>query len=296
MSDRIDYAIENGVYGRRLVLLGDWTESYRDLMQREGIAELSINYARGFSGGSVEFLRDIPFLRGLHFIAYAVKNIAAIQSLTELRSLYLASRGDQTAIDLAQLSSLEDLFIEWCPSAQSLFQLRTLKRLGILEYPKKATTDFAGLTGLKKLWISDSPVEDLSGIWRLNGLQRLEVYLLRHLSDIEGIQQLNQLERLDIGSCRGIADICPIASLHRLRWLSIGNCKQIRTISCLGGLANLKTLILNESTDVADGNLEVLRSLPSLARVAFKDRRHYSHRRSHFPEWSMPDADDRVEV
>src|SRR5436309_196037 len=90
--------IEPGILQSALVLNGRWHPSYAAFMQRYGILELNVNYAKGFVGDDLTFLREVPFLKGLTLITYNISNVSNIHILHELRALNLGSR-DKTPID-----------------------------------------------------------------------------------------------------------------------------------------------------------------------------------------------------
>jgi len=101
-----NFQIEAGDFGPRLVIDSAWSPAYADYMETHGITEITVNYARGFQGDNIDFLRTIPSLRGLLFISYAVEDGSPINDLQKLRSLTVGYIG-KTVIDFKSLPDLQ---------------------------------------------------------------------------------------------------------------------------------------------------------------------------------------------
>jgi hypothetical protein len=61
--------------------------------------------------------------------------------------------------------------------------------------------------------------------------------------------------------------------------LNIGN---IETIKGIENLKDLNDFIFYESTNILDGDLYPITKLENLKKIAFQNRRHYSHKREDF--------------
>ena len=82
------------------------------------------------------------------------------------------------------------------------------------------------------------------------------------IEDLEGIQRLTGLERLDLWD-NAIIDISPLGGLTSLSWLNIG-ANSVADVSALAGLTNLTFLQIREN-EIADvGGLGVLTRLTDL--------------------------------
>ncbi len=281
----IDISIEKGEFGERLVLHQEWKSEYINYMLDHDISELNVNYARGFKGGSLDFLQDLPFLTGLLLIVYNVSDTSVIHSLKRLRALNLGTQ-DKTPLDFTHFPSLEDCFLNWRTNSESIFQCINLKRLYIDKYAEKTTERFGHLSALKELYFSAGPVADLKGLSSLQGLEKLGFYHLRSLASLEGIQSLTRLEELKIETCRKINSIDEVRNLKNLRRLTIANCGDIVSLRPIDGLSELERLYFYESTNILDGDLSSLKRLKRLLDVRFKDRKHYSQKREHYPPFN----------
>jgi hypothetical protein len=93
------------------------------------------------------------------------------------------------------------------------------------------------------------------------------------------LDALTELVELEITNCPRLERIDVVARLAELQKLTLGNNGKVESLKPLRGLRNLHWLTFPESTNIVDGDLTPLLELPSLRKVAFQNRRHYSHRR-----------------
>jgi hypothetical protein len=61
----------------------------------------------------------------------------------------------------------------------------------------------------------------------------------------------------------------------------VNNCGDIETLKPLSRLTSLEWVTFSESTNIVDGDLSSLFQM-RLSRIAFQNRRHYSHKREAF--------------
>ncbi len=274
-----NYEIEDGDYGPRLVLQGDWNVDCLDFMLTHGIKELNVNYARGFTGTSLDFLKQLPFLEGLLLLVYHIPNTSAVQSLHNLRSFINGCR-DKTPLDFDQFPHLEKCGINWRKGSESLFRCNTLKWLNIDKLADKTTEDFVQLTNLNSLEITFGPqVRNLAGLESLKSLRTLGLYWLRHLTSLADISTLTELEVLDIQTCTKLTSLEDIAPLTGLKFLNVVSCGEISSLHPIKNLPNLQQIGF-DGTNILDGDLSVLANSASLKNYIFNYRRHYSHRRT----------------
>lgn len=273
-----EYEIEKGDFGPRLVLQGDWSLKYRDYMLAYGIKEINVNYAWGYTGTSLEFLKQLPFLEGLLLLVYHIPNTSTVQSLPNLRSFINGCR-DKTPLDFDQFPRLEKCGINWRKGSESLFRCNSLKWLNISNLADKTTEDFVQLTNLSTLELTYSPqVRDLAGLSSLTSLRTLGLYWQRHLATLANISTLTELQVLNIQTCTKLTSLEDVKSLVGLEFLNIVNCGDIASLKPIASLPDLKQIGF-VGTNILDGDLSVLASSVSLKNYIFNNRRHYSHRR-----------------
>jgi hypothetical protein len=281
MAER--WLIESGDRGPRLVMRGPWSQAALKALNGGGVKELELNYAKGWEGDAYSFLHQLTQLEALELTDWNAEDVSAINQLTQLRYLKVFTYC-KTELRFSQFPLLEDCRLEWRPKARSLFEHEGVKKLFLSKYSGKDLTAFSGLKRLDSLSLASPKLESLEGIQSLRALTFFGVYKCRSLASLEGIEVLAALRQLEVNDCPKVSDISPLASLSQLRELQLCNDGRIDSFAPLRQLEHLRVFFFYESTDVADGDLSVLKELPELRRVVFMDRRHYSHRGLDFPE------------
>lgn len=273
-----DFVVEEGKHGLRLVLTSAWNPEVRRYMEENKIAGLVLNYARGWVGDSISFVTDLPFLREFVIVDWKIKEVSPVHELKQLRSLQVSTYCN-TSIQFDNFPDLEDCGLRWRNGSESLFVQRTLKHLFLSDSPLTDSSVVAEMIGLESLSISTSSIKDVWGIGNLRRLRTLGLYHLKQLENLTGLEGIPQLEELEIVDCRKVENIEPIGELVNLRKLILGNDGSLKSLKPLRGHKYMQWLTFPESTNIVDGDLSVLLELPSLRKVAFQNRRHYSHSR-----------------
>lgn len=274
-------SLEDGKYGRRAVLNSVWSDELVSYLADNEVVELELNHAKGWQGDDLTFLAHLPGLKSFEIFDFTIRDIQPIHCLHELRSLGVTTYCS-TAIEFSAFPQLENCALEWRTGAASLFGCVTLRELFVNRFHGKTTASFAGLTNLESLAILNAPVESLDGLKSLTRLRSLRLANLKKLGSLAGIQELTNLEDLEIHTCSKISSIREVSSLVRLKRLALNNDGKIESLRPLLALAGLETVSFYESTNIVDGDLSPLLHQKALARVSFRNRRHYSHRREDF--------------
>jgi len=273
------YSIRESPFGpgRDAVLEGPWGPELEELVRSGAVDGLSINFAKGFTGPDIEFVRDLP-LRRVFMIARHIDDVAALGTLHDLEFLHLHA-GPKARIDLASFPRLRRLGLaDWKYLQGGLSNAAPLDDLYVGHYTADDLQPVAGMHSLEKLRLDDRPtLRSLHGAESLVRLEDLTVAVARNLSDISGVRGLaSRLRRLDLESDRKVPDLEPVSHLAKLQHLNAANCGDIPTLEPLQDLTALESLYLYESTRVVDGDLSVLIGLPALRDLRLANRRHYS--------------------
>jgi len=109
-------------------------------------------------------------------------------------------------------------------------------------------------------------------------LRSLRLANLRQLESLAGIEQLKNLQELEIHTCRRIHSIDEIGQLYQLRKLHLNNDGDIESLKPLANIEHLEWVTFYESTNIIDGDLSPLVRQRHLSQLAFRNRRHYSHK------------------
>lgn len=272
------FVVEEGAYGPRLAMTGSWADEARAYMEREGIDELYLNYARGWKGDDLRFLSRLGWLKAFTILDWKIQDVSPIHSLTELLMLEVSTYC-KTPIHFGSFPKLEECRLSWRAGADSVFSCGTLRRFVVSEYGERSTTSFTGLQQLESLSIVGGEVERLDGLGSLRRLRFLGLYNLRRLRSLAGIEKLSQLEGLEINECPLLHRIDEIGQLKNLRRLELNENGKIETLKPLEQLRELREVFFYGSTSIADGNLTPLSVLPHLEKTSFQNRRHYTHTR-----------------
>ena len=275
-----DVIFEEGRYGRRAVIRGRWHEGLASNLRDEHIAELELNQGKGWIGTDLSFLKDLLFLKSFEILDLNIKDVQPIHMLRELKRLNVTTYC-KTRIDFSVFASLEDCTLEWRRGADSLFKCNSLKRLVLCRYSSKNFSVIADLKNLESLTILVAPFEYLTGIEKLLRLKKLRLGMLTRLESLYGIETLICLEDLDIDTCRRVVSLSPVESLKNLRRISFSNGGDIESLAPLNKLSSLEMIAFYESTKIVDGDMSPLLRQPKLTRVAYQNRRYYSHTREH---------------
>ena len=278
---------ETGTYGLRAVLTGPWSEETAHSVVAHGAVELELNRSKGWRGHDLRFLETLPHLLVFEILDLGIEDVSAIHALHALKALDVNTYCS-TEIRFSAFPDLEDCSLEWRARARSVFDCTTLKRLFINRYKGKDTAPFANLVSLERLGLLNAPITNVHGLSGLRQLQRLRLGALRCLESLAGIEELTSLERLNVDTCRRIRLIDPIVGLTHLRELYVNNCGEIESLKPLDGLVSLEAVTFDASTNVRDGDMSVLTHLPNLSRLAFANRRHYTHRCEEFRAYTNP--------
>lgn len=282
----LGYSLSADEYGTTLVLEGPWSDDLLPVIEENKVTGLWINYARGFVGNDITFLKKLPDLKYLLIASYWLDDVSPINGLSNLRSLYLSAT-TYKGIDFSGLRRLEKLSLDYTTGMKSLVKCTSLRYLNVGSLRVKDLTILSELQGLDFLEVSSSPVADLDGIENLPHLRVIALYYLTKLTDISALAKCPRLEIVDIEACRKIGSIEPVRPLTRLKRLQFSKCGQIESLSPVGDLKDLVDLIFDYDTNIVDGDLDPMTKLKKLQYTYFLDRPHYNHRASEFPMAGM---------
>ena len=275
----MNISIEKGVVGKKIVCTGSWDDSITKYMQKEDITELELNTAKGWAGKNISFLPELSsFLTAFTIIGLQIDDVKEINSLHNVTYLNIQTYHD-TEIDFTQFSKLEVCSIFWNQKLGSIGECITLRDLFIYKFKGTDFSLFSKLKKLERLRIKGAQIDSLKGIDSLKNLKKLEMYLFTKLTSLSGIESSDNLEMLVVDTCKKIENIKEVSELKKLKVLAINNCGEIESLAPIVGLKKLQQVLFWESTNIKDGELSILKGLPFLEKVAFQNRRHYSHKK-----------------
>jgi hypothetical protein len=267
-----------------LVLKGEWNGSIAPYMRTHQIVGLRLSGYLGWHSTHLDFLHDVPFVEYLDILATKVEDISGIYALKELS--YLSLEGRTPSIDFSRLPRLKTLALgKVSPGLHlDLWKAKTIRKLALTAPKPASLAILEQLPVLQELGVCFASIYDLSFAAGTAGLRRLSLVACNSLRTLQGIECSKGLLVLSIEQAKALSDIRALVHSFSLRTLVLRDCPNIKTIEPIRGLPNLETVGLMQTTNVKDGNLSPLLSLPKLQNATFIDRLHYSHRCERFPK------------
>jgi hypothetical protein len=285
----MSYTIGEGVTGKKAVISGVWKRELATVLQSRGTKEIQCNYAKGWKGDDIAFVASIPWLKGFSLTSYKVKDLEPLYSLKSLNFLSLAG-AYSGKLDFSHFPRLKYCFLEWWPGAKSVLQCSTLERAYFNCCKIKHSEELAQLRNLERLVIASGPLDEVEHIGDLPRLDYLGLYLLRKLETLKGLAKLSRLQYLHIEGCRRIHNIAELAALPSLEVCNLSDNGVIESLRPLAKVSSLKQLYFTGTTVIENGDLSCIKDLPNLNRLAFANRKHYSHKREDFWQHTSPAA------
>ncbi|HAL45873.1 MAG: hypothetical protein A2Y12_14590 [Planctomycetes bacterium GWF2_42_9] len=277
-----NFIIENSKYGKRLILCSKLTEEVVRYCIQNDIKELELNWAKGFKSDDLALLKDLSQLEAFDICDYTIKDISGIGSLRNLKELNISTYC-KTQIDLSNFTQLESLSLFWRKNTIGFEKLKNLRKLFLYKYNPitKDLSELAALDSLEYLSLKSPSIESIGNVTSLKqNLKFLGIYAATKLQNIDSLAELTNLQTLELDTCKKINQLDAIGKMKSLEKLSISNCGSIESLEPVSKLMNLNELRFIESTNIIDGNINIVSSLPKLEKIVFQNRRHYNLKRA----------------
>lgn len=303
MNTKINYAIEVQPIpypgfdfpagGRVAIVRDEPIDEVVALINQEGIEAVTLNCSKGWCSEDVSFLAELSNVRNLAIITSHTTGVQAIEKMVSLEELNITFSSKDT-VDFTKLKLLKKAYIHWWSGAESVMDCDWITTAYLDEIRRKDFSHIANMTGLEKLTIANSNIKSLEWLSALKNLTELSLFNCRSLTDFSPIAQLKQLKRINIEGCNKLTDISFVADLPRLEILGLTGNSEIPSIAAVGGAKALKAIFFQASTNVLDGDLSALLTLPHLAILSFQPRKHYSHKLVKKWKWADFDQPDTL--
>jgi Leucine-rich repeat (LRR) protein len=273
--------LETSGFGKRGILTTPWSPAAHEEIMRLKPDELELNTSKGWFGRDIEFIKDYEWLKSFTIIDMKIDNISPILSLSRLRELSIVTYCN-TKMDFSCFPYLQKCGMEWRTGSESIFDCVGLTELFLNRYTGKSSAPFANLRKLEKLGILNASIAELRFLSSLQELRSLRLAVLRSLTSLEGLEHLSRLESFTLTSCRSVKSLAPLYGLTSLVDINVSNNGEIDTLAPLAALPNLQTLLFYERTNIVDGDLRAIFANPAITKIAFQNRRHYTHKHTDF--------------
>jgi hypothetical protein len=274
------YVLEDTPEGRWLVATGPWVSEAADALRRGEADGLVLNYARGFKGGSLDFLTpDLP-VRRLDVLDRTISDLGPIERVADSVEFLSVQAAPSAELDLGKLPRLQAVTAEWALLRDTLGAVEALESVVTWEFGEIDLHAFRDHVELRQLTIKDAPyLESLSGIGSVPGLAVLSIVLAPRLEDVSDVAELAEsLRELKFEACPAITTLEDLEALVHLRVLGISDSGDIDSLAPIHSLKQLEVIYAWGSTRVVDGDLSPLTTLPRLNEVRMRDRRDYRPR------------------
>ena len=255
---------------------GDNSTSVKEHMHKNNVTGIVFSRYLGFQGKAVAIHEDFKFVDEVHIIDSNIEDISFIYAFDNTRILNIQN-DDRTKIDFRNFVNLQDLFLTWRKGVMNLFDKKSLLTLRLERFKEKSLDVGTGMP-LRELWISSSPVENLSSLAGLKKLEVLRLSSLRCLEETSWIQGLTGLKELMISSCKKVAGtiLDEVTALHLLEKLFFAKMGAFPSLSPVQRLKRLEIIGFIENSMVSDGNLAPLLELPNLKSLSMQGFSHYN--------------------
>ena len=273
-----NYVLEESDNGLAVVVTGPWTDEIGDVLVQRGANRLVLNYARGFSAASLDFIKGWP----IHELAVLDRTqidpspILRLANTLEVLSVQIAPKA--AALELGRLHILRSLAGPWRLFAPSIGGASALKSIVTWQY---YDTDLSALGSnrlLEDVTVKDAPkLLSLHGVAELQQLGTIRIELARNVSDIDQVHGLaRSLGVVGFTKCPSLQSLDAVSRLLNLRHIEFGDCGPIESLRPLASLRALESVYAWGNTRIVDGDLSPLLGLPLLTDLRMKDRPEYS--------------------
>lgn len=297
LNDGVNIIEESGDFvglpkgARAAIIKGPWKPGFVDLLVREKVDLLYLNYALGWEGEDLNFLRELTNLKYFKLIAGKVTGLHYLKNLTKLRYVSISASCNEV-VDFSNLSYLRYCFLEWWKGAESIFDCINLEYLYLNSLKNIDSNRLKSFKKVRKLTIGNSTIGELNWATSLPVLEKLELIKCRKINDFKPLASCKKLKWLAINGCKGLSTIDFVAELENLEIFVFSDCGEISSIAPLTSMSSLKAVSFSGTTTIEDGDLFPLLSLPKLAMLSFSPRKHYSHKLMKSWSWDNFDRPD----
>jgi internalin A len=264
-------------------LSAPWDPEMREPLRETGVQAISLSYMHGWRAKDLDFLLEIPFIRAVRLYGYIGSkfdpiDLSALSRCVWLKTLTLnINNSIETLPPLSCLMNLEvlELFLYRQQLCDKLAN-PSLRQLHISSALKTTELDLTGLRRLNYLHFRENKLLKDVAISEDIDLRDFEAFANPRLCAVKGLSQIKSDCAIWVGRTQAFQLANLPADTKSLQLASIG---KIADLSFLSKLKNLQEICIFGTTDIVDGDLSVLLTLPKLRTVNLDNRRHYSHKR-----------------
>lgn len=260
--------------GLGLVIYSEWKDSFVNIIQKNGIKHLFLNYSLGWKCSDYTFLRYIKPIKTLEIIdthSVGIKNVEQQHELVTL-CLNLPNAND---IDYHAFYHLKNVFCYGDKRNDSLFSCNSIEKLYIDDFKIGDKHCIGNLKNLKDLTIANSNITSLSFAKELLQLKSLTILNCKKVQSFSDISFLRNLIRIEIRGVKNLHDINFLANSKNIEVVIIETDK-LASIKSLASLKRIKALALfGKNFLIEDMDLTPIYNLEQLSMLDIPNRKCY---------------------
>ncbi len=264
-----------------LELKRSWSTEFLSIIEAENPYSISLLPS---ADETIEFLEQLKGtgIKGIIISSHHLKDITPIRHLADIEAISLDCLFTK-APDFSLLKGLKVFILgNWRNSAKSIFNCDQLQKLSIDKFPHVNLLELHQMEQLRFLSLSSNKLETLAGIEKNREIEEVDFTFCTKLQLLSGLEQCKKIKKVKFRSCKKIYDFSVLEELEGLTHVYIENCGKIKSLAGLTNLRSLEELFFIGDTNVEDGDLSGFIDHPSLKKIHFADRKHYSPAREQF--------------
>ncbi len=278
-----------------LLIKGPWRESYARYVEKNSIKALYFNSARGWRGEDFSFLSELNGIEEISIICSKISNLSSIERIKSLQEISLNGIVTED-VKLCSLPRLKKCYLYWWTGAKSVLESVSLESAYFDKLRLKAYDELAELRSVRHLTIANSSMPDIEWLNRFTGqLEELHLLNCKKLECFSALSTQTNLKRLTISGSKFLGKIDFVSALRNLEVLDLSDSGPIKDIRAIVELKELKAFALaGSNSEIENGDLSALSSLPKLAMVMLAPRKHYTHRLVKKWDWKNFNTPDKL--
>lgn len=244
-----------------------------DMIQAGKADGISICPRKGFSGDSLDFVRNIEGVRIVILQGLPDISLDTLQDLPELVEISMSET--KSTLDLGRFPSLVKLSSHWHKKLFKNPGQSKIRALRLYNYGEKggSLSDFSYFPDLTELEMIQGKFRSLSGISKYKSLDSISLHYCSKLEKIEDLSMVD-LRSFFANVCKKILDHEFIGGCKNLEKLKLNECGSMQSLNFINSLVKLRSFRFLK-TDVIDGDLSPLLRLDD---VFFTEKRHFSYK------------------
>ncbi len=144
-----------------------------------------------------------------------VKDLTPLVHISTLESLGLQCKFSK-APDFSQFNKLRIFKATWRPKVETIFNNQSVEHLNIENYPYEDLSRLYKLEKLERLQLTSRKLVSLKGIEKLKSLKILDLYNCQQLQSLYGVERCQSLKSIEIESCKKLTDANEYSDIVRV--------------------------------------------------------------------------------